>query len=113
MTIVSTENAEHYFWGIRCDGWHLVHTEHLSVIQERVPSGSGEVRHYHTKSEQFFYVLSGIATLEIEGIIVLLKSHEGVSVLPKQVHQLRNQHSEDLIFLVISTPPSHSDRVEA
>jgi mannose-6-phosphate isomerase-like protein (cupin superfamily) len=65
--IVSRENAEHYVWGGICDGWHLVKRADLSVIHERMPPGACEVRHYHNRSRQFFFVLSGTATLEING----------------------------------------------
>ena len=66
MEIVSSENAEHYTWGGVCDGWHLLKSSNLSVIQERVPPGAAEVNHYHKKAHQFFYVLSGEATIEIK-----------------------------------------------
>ena len=46
---------------------HLVDTPGLSVVEERVPPGAGEVRHYHNQARQFFYVLSGTAVLETEG----------------------------------------------
>ena len=36
MALVSIKNAEHYFWGEKCDGWHLAKSSGLSVIQERV-----------------------------------------------------------------------------
>jgi len=38
MTVISTDNAEHYIWGDGCDGWHLVKTSTLSVIKERIMS---------------------------------------------------------------------------
>ncbi|MFQ3230756.1 MAG: mannose-6-phosphate isomerase-like protein (cupin superfamily), partial [Reinekea sp.] len=41
----------------------------MSVIQERVPTGCSEVRHYHTQAEQFFYILTGVASMELEGKI--------------------------------------------
>jgi hypothetical protein len=43
----STVDAEHYVWGSVCDGWRLLNEADLSVIQERVPPGQGEVRHFH------------------------------------------------------------------
>lgn len=113
MTIISLDNAEHYQWGNNCDGWHLVKTSQLSVIQERVPSGASEVRHYHEKSEQFFYVLSGIATLEIDGIEYSLTANQGIHVSAGVPHQLKNDSPKDLFFIVTSTPPSHGDRVLA
>lgn len=112
MKIVSIENAEHYNWGENCDGWHLSKSDTLSVIQESVPSGSFEIKHYHEKAEQFFYVLSGIATLEVNNEKYILKPNQGLRIPAKTVHQLKNESNTDLLFLVISTPPSHGDRVE-
>ncbi len=112
MNIVSAENGEHYVWGKHCDGWHLVESANLSVIQERLPSGCSEIRHLHEKSEQFFDVLFGVATLEVSDVIHTLKQNQGVHVPPGVPHQLRNESSKDLVFIVISTPPSHGDRIE-
>ncbi|MGB6869589.1 MAG: cupin domain-containing protein, partial [Acidobacteriaceae bacterium] len=71
MVPVSVETAEHYVWGERqgpaCDGWHLVRSEGLSVIEERMPAGAREERHFHARARQFFYVLDGELTLEVEG----------------------------------------------
>jgi quercetin dioxygenase-like cupin family protein len=68
MAAVSTANAAHYHWGQSCDGWHLLATDDLSVIEERMPPGSVEQRHRHAYARQFFYVLDGEAVLELEGI---------------------------------------------
>ncbi len=110
--MISKESAEHYRWGAGCDGWHLVKSDSLSVIQELVPSGCAEVRHYHKRAEQFFFVLAGIATLEVNGAIHSLKKFQGMHVPAGVPHQLKNRHSEDLMFIVSSTPPSHGDRIE-
>ncbi len=109
--MISRENAEHYTWGEGCDGWHLSKSQALSVIHERVPFGSSEVRHFHNKAEQFFFVLSGIATLEVESDIYQLQRFQGFQVKAGLAHTLTNQNKEDLELLVISTPPSHGDRV--
>lgn len=110
--MISKHNAEHYQWGNNCDGWHLVKTSTLSVIQERVPPKCSEVRHYHAHSEQFFYVLSGIARLEIDGTVYRLTPENGAHVPAGTPHQLSNDGATDLEFTVTSTPPSHDDRVE-
>ncbi|MGY6555169.1 MAG: cupin domain-containing protein [Wenzhouxiangella sp.] len=112
MKVVSTTNSEHYQWGDRCDGWHLVKSPALSVIQERVPPGCSEVRHLHQKSEQFFFVLSGCATLEVNGEAFQIAAHQGFHVPSNIPHRLRNDGDVDLHFVVTSTPPSHGDRIE-
>lgn len=112
LTVISKNNAEHYLWGQQCEGWHLVKSPNLSVIQERVPPGCKEVRHLHTKAEQFFFVLSGCATLEVDGEVFELKQHQGLHVPSNTPHQLSNQGIVELHFTVTSTPPSHGDRIE-
>jgi mannose-6-phosphate isomerase-like protein (cupin superfamily) len=108
---VSRANSEHYRWGNNCDGWHLVKDEKLSVIEELMPAGACEVRHYHEKAEQFFYILSGEVTMEVEGQTTLLPAGSGIRVLPGTRHQIKNSSSGGARFLVISQPPSHGDRL--
>ncbi|TGE28599.1 cupin domain-containing protein [Hymenobacter metallicola] len=108
---VSSSNAEHYPWGDGCDGWHLVRTPALSIIQERMPVGAAEVMHYHQRAHQFFFVLSGEATLEVHGVIHRLQAHQGLEVPPLSPHQLRNESAHELLFTVTSQPPSHGDRI--
>jgi len=111
MNVTSKDNAQHYRWGEVCDGWHLLKTDQLSVIQERVPPGAAEQRHYHQHSHQFFFVLSGQATIEVDEQIFTLGAQQGLSVAPRQAHRLRNDSDQDLIFIVVSAPKSHGDRV--
>ena len=111
--MISKASAEHYTWGDHCDGWHLVKTPGLSVIHERMPPGAAEVRHAHNAARQFFFVLSGTATLEVAGRIEVLGPQQGLEITPGEPHQMRNESHAPLEFLVISQPPSHGDRVLA
>ena len=112
-TKIDITNAEHYKWGPGCDGWHLVKTPGLSVIEERMPPGAREVRHSHATSRQFFYVLEGEFTMEVEHDLLVLQPNEGIEVAPGQRHQAMNQSSADVRILVTSVPPSHGDRLNA
>lgn len=107
---VSAANAEHYVWGNICDGWHLLRGETLSVIDERMPSGSAEQRHFHGRSLQFFYVLEGELTMEVNGLHYSLQARQGLEIAPGLSHQALNRSGADARFLVISQPPSHGDR---
>ena len=106
----SRQNSEHYTWGKDCDGWHLVKNEMLSVIEERMLPGTSEVRHFHHHAQQFFYILSGEATMEVSGEIVKLRAGEGILIVPGIPHQMKNESTADVRFLVISQPASHGDR---
>ena len=107
---INKETAERYVWGSVCGGWHLVKNSELSVIQERMPPGDFEVRHFHHRAQQFFYILSGEAAMEVGGNLVTLRGGEGFWIPAGRVHQMRNNSDIDLHFLVISQPPSHGDR---
>jgi len=109
--VVSTDNADRYAWGTHGEGWHLVRSDGLSVIQERVRPGGAEVMHYHERAEQFFYVLAGIATIDLDDRSVQVPVGNGLHIPAGQPHQLRNAHGDDLEFLVCSVPPSHGDRI--
>ena len=110
MDPVSTANAPHYTWGQQCDGWHLLQGFDLSVIEERMPPGTAEVRHRHVRARQFFYVLEGEAVLELEGVAHRLAAREGLHVPPGAAHQMRNEADGELRFIVVSSPKSHGDR---
>ncbi|MEO6080870.1 MAG: cupin domain-containing protein [Steroidobacteraceae bacterium] len=103
-------NAEHYVWGVDCDGWHLLKHPDLSVIQERVPPGRGEVKHFHSKARQYFLVLKGRASLEFDDCEVSFGPGEGVHVPPGVRHRFLNAGSEAVEFLVISSPTTQGDR---
>jgi mannose-6-phosphate isomerase-like protein (cupin superfamily) len=109
----STSTAAHYVWGAGCDGWHLVRSAALSIIEERMPADTSEVRHWHARSRQFLYVLSGTLTMEVEGVRHRLAARTGIEIPPGTAHQALNEGSSDAEFLVVSMPPSHGDRHES
>jgi mannose-6-phosphate isomerase-like protein (cupin superfamily) len=110
--VISHNNAEHYTWGSACDGWFLVRTSDLNIIEERMPPGTGETRHHHLRARQFFYVLEGELTMEIEHHEFTLQKGEGIEISPGQSHQAMNRSQSPLRILVTSQPPSHGDRIE-
>ncbi|MFC3831565.1 MULTISPECIES: cupin domain-containing protein [Deinococcus] len=110
--MISPATSPHYIWADVCDGWKLVDTPGLNVIQERMPTGTQEVRHQHSRVRQFFYVLRGELTLDVDGAAQVIPAGSGLEVQPGQVHQARNESGADVEFLVISDGISRDDRVE-
>ena len=108
---ISTAHAEHYNWGNLCDGWHLLRSDDLSVIEERMPPETEEQRHWHQRSRQFFYVLEGDLTMQFDDGSAALKANQGIEIAPGTPHQAKNVSGADVRFLVISQPPSHGDRL--
>ena len=67
--MISPANAEHY----TCDGWYLVKNDQLTIIDERMPVGTGETRHGRARSHQVFYVFAGERTMEHDDHVTVLK----------------------------------------
>src|ERR1700749_4270517 len=107
---VQTSDQNHYTWGEVCDGWHLLRSDNLSVIEERMPPGAEEQRHFHQRSRQLFYVLEGELAMEVEGREHCIKARQALEIAPGERHQARNTSRADVRFLVVSQPPSHGDR---
>jgi len=112
MMVVSRATAEHYNWGENCDGWILAPREDLTVIQERMPPGTSEVRHFHSRARQFFYVLAGELTMELESACHSIPAWHGIEIEPLARHQAMNMGEQEVNFLVISSPTTRGDRTD-
>lgn len=108
---ISRESAEHFIWGDHCNGWRLVKNDDLSVIHETMPPGTFEVKHYHQKARQFFFILSGTATMIIDEEVIILEAKEGVEIPPLVPHQMLNKSPDEVEFMVISQPNTSGDRI--
>lgn len=109
--MIDRTTAEHYSWGAGCDGWILSADGNLSVIEERMPGGAAELRHYHELARQFFFVISGELTMILDSGTERLRAGQGLEVAPKSLHQAVNERAEDVCFLVISSPTTRGDRI--
>ncbi len=105
------DSLKHYQWGNACDGWNLVEDESLSIKQERMPAGSSEDLHYHQKSQQFFFILKGIATFEIDNKTIEVKEQEGLHIKAGSKHRIINNTKDDLEFILSSQPSTINDRI--
>jgi len=102
--------AEHYRWGEVCDGWRLLDRPDLTVIQERIPAGGGEVRHLHDRARQLFFVLNGHLQIEFDDEVFRLEAGDSIEVPPLRAHRVRNASQGDVLFLVVSAPSTKGDR---
>ena len=115
--VINPSSAEHYKWGgptgTDCDGWYLVRTPDLTVIEELMPPGTREERHQHARSRQFFFVLEGELTMEVEHHHFSVTAGSGIEIHPGQAHQAMNSGSSPVRMVVSSQPDSHGDRTAA
>lgn len=109
--IVSVQHPlQHYFWGQHCEGRTLLDEPALSIKQETMPAGTSEQLHYHAMAQQFFFILSGVARFDIEGVSYQVNATEGIQIQAGQVHRIVNAGITPLNFLLASQPSVVHDR---
>ncbi len=93
----------------------IVHPQHSasrnqSLAEATVGPGHTTEAHYHTRSEEIYYILQGRGDVNIEGDTSTLKKGDAVVIAPGARHQIRNSGDEPLVFLCCCAPPySHED----
>jgi mannose-6-phosphate isomerase-like protein (cupin superfamily) len=112
VTLIEAGTGNHYAWGGVCDGWALLETAGMSIIEERMPPGSVERLHVHHVARQFFYVLEGAATMRTSHGDVEIGPYQGFLITPGEAHQVRNDSCYDLRFLAIGNPSTRGDRMD-
>ena len=110
MAIANRNTAPRYTWGVGCEGWRLLDDPGLSVIEERMPPNSSEVRHMHRRARQVFFVLEGRVTLDLGGTTHVAEEGDAIAVPPLVPHTVRNDGPASARFLVISAPSTRGDR---
>jgi mannose-6-phosphate isomerase-like protein (cupin superfamily) len=79
-----------------------------SLAEATVAVGSSTERHYHKNSEEFYFVLEGEGTMEINGEIRSVKPGDAILIPPGSWHQITAISS--LRFLCCCAPAySHED----
>jgi mannose-6-phosphate isomerase-like protein (cupin superfamily) len=79
-----------------------------SLAEASVPGGSATDRHYHKKSEEFYFLLEGEGTMEIDGETSPVAPGDAILIPPGAWHQITA--STRLRFLCCCAPPySHED----
>ena len=101
----------HYKWGEDCDGWNLVDEDTVSVKLEKMPPGTSEKTHFHNKAQQFFYILKGVAEIEMGGKLFRLNTGEGLHIKAGVQHRIVNSGNDDLEFILCSTPSTFNDKI--
>lgn len=69
-----------------------------------IPPDCSSRPHYHPKAEETYYILKGAARMVVEGEEFELRPGDALLILPPEKHQIFNDSSEDLEFLVVCAP---------
>lgn len=74
-------------------------------ISSYQPKGYAEV-HSHKVAENLYYILQGRGMVELDGKKHLVEPHMVIHIPPGVRHGIFNTGLEDLVFIVVASPPS-------
>ncbi len=80
-------------------------------ISSYQPKGYAET-HVHQIAENIYYVLQGKGIVELDGEKHLVEPHMVIHIPPGVRHGIFNTGLEDLIFIVVASPPSDMPEVK-
>lgn len=81
---------------------------HQSLAEAIVPAGTATERHYHRLSEEFYFILEGSGSMEIDGDRRDVGPGDAILIPPGAWHRI--QASDSLRFLCCCAPPyAHED----
>jgi mannose-6-phosphate isomerase-like protein (cupin superfamily) len=82
--------------------------QNQSLAEARVPAGSATQRHYHRLAEEFYFILAGRGTMEIDGETRAVGPGDAILIPPGAWHTIAAR--EPLRFLCCCAPPyAHED----
>ncbi|MCH7225519.1 cupin domain-containing protein [Haloferula sp. A504] len=81
--------------------------EKQSLAEATIPAGGETERHWHRDSEEFYFILSGTGTMEIDGEEREVGEGDAILIPAGAWHQIRATH--DLRFLCCCAPPYRHD----
>lgn len=83
-----------------------------SLAEARLPVGASTTPHYHPKTEEIYYILSGQGRMRVEAETATVGPGDAIAIPPGMTHEITNTGPESLVFLCCCAPPyEHSDTV--
>ncbi len=83
-----------------------------SLAEARLPPGARTTAHYHPRTEEIYYILTGQGRMQIGDEIQTVGPGDAIAIPPGQVHQITNTGQETLLFLCCCAPAyEHEDTV--
>jgi mannose-6-phosphate isomerase-like protein (cupin superfamily) len=83
-----------------------------SLAEARLPADGVTTRHYHPRTEEIYYILSGRGRMEIDGQSRDVGPGDAIAIPPGARHQISNTGPDELRFLCCCSPAyEHEDTV--
>ena len=83
-----------------------------SLAEARLAVGGSTQEHYHSKTEEIYFITAGGGRMRIEGESKEVKAGDAIAIPPGKKHKLWNTSNETLRLLCCCTPGyEHSDTI--
>jgi mannose-6-phosphate isomerase-like protein (cupin superfamily) len=83
-----------------------------SLAEARLPPGASTAPHYHRKTEEIYYILTGGGRMTIGDDVRQVGPGDAIAIPPGEMHQIVNNGNQPLVFLCCCAPPyEHEDTV--
>jgi mannose-6-phosphate isomerase-like protein (cupin superfamily) len=83
-----------------------------SLAEARLAPGQQTTPHYHKRTEEIYYILSGQGLMQLGDIQRPVVAGDAIAIPPGQVHTITNTGGETLTFLCCCAPGyEHGDTV--
>jgi len=81
-----------------------------SLAEARLPVGSSTQEHYHTRTEEIYFITHGQGRMRIDGELAEVGAGDAIAIPPGKKHKLWNIGTEPLRLLCCCAPCyEHSD----
>jgi mannose-6-phosphate isomerase-like protein (cupin superfamily) len=75
-----------------------------SLAEATLAPGAATEAHFHPITEEVYYILRGEGIMAVEGEQRRVGPGDAIGILPGQRHQIRNNTTEELVFLCCCVP---------
>lgn len=83
-----------------------------SLAEARLASGAATAAHYHIRTEEIYFILSGQGAMRIGETLRHVGLGDAIAIPPGQIHQIQNTGHDTLRFLCCCAPAyEHEDTV--
>ena len=76
-----------------------------SLARIVIPPGKSSEPHYHKVSQETYFILEGEGRMSVGGKEFNIKPGQACHIEPEEIHQIKNQREENLVFLAVCVPP--------
>ncbi len=84
---------------------------HVQMLNwARLPAGSSFRQHYHEDMQEVFVLLKGCVSMQAGESTVLMQPGDTVLVSPQELHQMRNEGTDDAEYLVFGISSGENGR---